>query len=503
MFFVEKGSQIKEFVDSVLDSIESIVGGGVGAVAKHIENTLARILPLLLGFLASLLGLGGISEKVKEILQKVQKPVEKAVDFVVNGALKLAAPIIAMFKRGAGWVKGKVKAGADWAKGKLAQGKAWVKSKARAVGEAFGIVKRPVNAPGESHTLSADTKTGEIRMASFEEPLSAKIRRWLAAARRHPNPQAAADLEGHLARLSSQAAGAAVAIKRAKAGRSETAGQVLDRLAEVIAAVIIKVGAVDGGPQQLPATENRRGIRPGLGSVTTYSRAIPADTPPPAGYQMHLGEADYRALEREHVIPVGFVSALFEALVAGLDANEVSDAVRQRIGRPSGEERQMHVVLIYKTAADLKTEGLTNTDNHVIGQIASLAAQGVPKDIRGDSAWARARREELAARHGGPRTRAYREALDQIADSNRAAAAGRRQGLWSKMAGVLNGRVNPVHGYVVKDHDDLKRGPRGHDGPLPDEGPIRQAADLDAHDIVAMVIARLDTVEDAPGAAAD
>ena len=95
MFFVEKGSQIKEFVDSVLDSIESIAGGGVGAVAGLIEKTLARTLPLVLGFLASLLGLGGISEKIKEILKTVQKPVMSVVDKVVGAAVKYGKKFLA------------------------------------------------------------------------------------------------------------------------------------------------------------------------------------------------------------------------------------------------------------------------------------------------------------------------------------------------------------------------------------------------------------------------
>ncbi len=145
MFFVEKGSQIKEFVDSVLDSIESIVGGGVGAVAKHIENTLAKILPLLIGFLASLLGLGGISEKIKEILKKVQEPVEKAVDFVINGALKLARPIINLVKRGAAWVKGKFEKGKAWVKGKVEAGKAWAKGKVDAAKGRLGLGPEPAS----------------------------------------------------------------------------------------------------------------------------------------------------------------------------------------------------------------------------------------------------------------------------------------------------------------------------------------------------------------------
>lgn len=150
MFFVQKGSQIKEFVDSVLDSIESIVGGGVGAVAKHIENTLAKILPLLIGFLASLLGLGGISGKIQEILKKVQKPVEKAVDFVINGALKLARPIINAAKRGAAWAKGKVEKGKAWAKGKVEKGKAWAKGKVESAKGKLGLGPKEVGRPDEA-----------------------------------------------------------------------------------------------------------------------------------------------------------------------------------------------------------------------------------------------------------------------------------------------------------------------------------------------------------------
>jgi hypothetical protein len=88
MFFVDKAAQIKEFVDSVLDSIESIARGGVGAVAGLIEKTLAKALPMVLGFLASLLGLGGISEKIKSILDKIQAPVGKVVDAVVGTVVK-------------------------------------------------------------------------------------------------------------------------------------------------------------------------------------------------------------------------------------------------------------------------------------------------------------------------------------------------------------------------------------------------------------------------------
>ena len=49
---------------------------------------------MLIGFLASLLGLGGIAEKIKEILETIQKPVMKVVDWVVGKAVDLGKKFI-------------------------------------------------------------------------------------------------------------------------------------------------------------------------------------------------------------------------------------------------------------------------------------------------------------------------------------------------------------------------------------------------------------------------
>ncbi|MEV7419217.1 hypothetical protein [Streptomyces sp. NPDC089919] len=114
MFFVNRAAQIKSFVDSVLDSIESIAGGGSGAVAGLIENSLAKAVPVVLDFLASLLGLGGISEKIKSILAKVQAPVMKAVDWVVGKIAGAGKKILSK-------LKSKVQGGDDSPEGKQAR----------------------------------------------------------------------------------------------------------------------------------------------------------------------------------------------------------------------------------------------------------------------------------------------------------------------------------------------------------------------------------------------
>jgi hypothetical protein len=448
MFFVEKGSQIKEFVDSVLDSIESIVGGGVGAVAKHIENTLAKILPLLLGFLASLLGLGGISEKVKEILEKVQKPVNKAIDFVINGALKLAAPIINLAKRGAAWVKGKYEKGKAWVKGKVEGAKAWAKGKARAVGEALGIVRRPVSIAGESHTLSVDTSTGSVRMASVDEPLTAKVARWVATAKSRGIP--AAEERGRQALAAAQAASAR--IRGAKEGKSEVAQQQLEMLAGAIADLVVKLGATE---------QQKASDRPdGLGNIAPHGSQVDSNR----------GDIPERELESEHVIPVAWISLLFERL---------GDVVKIRRG--SVEDNRLHTVMIYRTAAKSKTYGSEGADNLLVNQLKALARTGMPSDVRGGSRRARRLQEHMSPAE-----------LDAMRANQEANAVAIHQGLLQKLPGVLAARAQQTVRSVKGDHTEAKKPLRGHDEPLPSEDRVRAAAAAEVQDIAAIFTDRVE-----------
>lgn len=97
-FFIERGRQIWEFVQTILNSLGKIASGAVGAVAQAIEKTLGRILPLALSFLASLLGLGGVAGKVKDIIKKAQRPVNKALDSVIGKLTKTGRKIWNKFR---------------------------------------------------------------------------------------------------------------------------------------------------------------------------------------------------------------------------------------------------------------------------------------------------------------------------------------------------------------------------------------------------------------------
>lgn len=99
MWFVDNAERLGDFVNSVLDSVESIAAGGVGKVAGLIEKTLAKALPMVISGLASLLGLGGISDKIKKILQTIQKPVGKVVDGIIKGVVKYGKKLLGKLKR--------------------------------------------------------------------------------------------------------------------------------------------------------------------------------------------------------------------------------------------------------------------------------------------------------------------------------------------------------------------------------------------------------------------
>jgi len=84
MFFIERGKQIAALGEAVFSSIGSIAGGNIKAAANYVEQTMGRTLPVVISFLARLIGLGGISEHIKTVIKKIQAPIETAMTKVAN-----------------------------------------------------------------------------------------------------------------------------------------------------------------------------------------------------------------------------------------------------------------------------------------------------------------------------------------------------------------------------------------------------------------------------------
>ncbi|MBV8519256.1 MAG: hypothetical protein JO197_17815 [Acidobacteria bacterium] len=92
MFVVERAAQIMEFVESVINSIHAIATGAIGGAIKRVEQALGNAVPILIGFLARLIGLGGIAQKIRDFIAKVQAKVDAAID-------KAIAKIVAFVKK--------------------------------------------------------------------------------------------------------------------------------------------------------------------------------------------------------------------------------------------------------------------------------------------------------------------------------------------------------------------------------------------------------------------
>lgn len=84
MFFIERARQIATLVESIVDSIDNIARGNIGAAIAFVERTMARALTVIISFLARLIGLGGISDRIRAIIQRIQATVDRAIDRLIN-----------------------------------------------------------------------------------------------------------------------------------------------------------------------------------------------------------------------------------------------------------------------------------------------------------------------------------------------------------------------------------------------------------------------------------
>lgn len=377
MFFVNNASRIARFVNTILDSTADIVRGNIGGVAAKIEDALSQMVPIIIGFLASVIGLGGIGQKIREIVAKLQKPVTQALDFVIKTGLKLAGPVIRGIKGIAGkvkkkvaagkaWVKGKVEAGKEYVRGKVEAGKAWVTQKL------FGL-KAPFTAAGHSHTVSLRRKgDSDVEVVVSTTPMTpATVASTTAAAGRralvdvNEVSAATAGILDESERLRAMAREAMMRTGSVPPGLQRALG----RLAQVIAACWEKIG-FDG---EHVDRVKRRATEPGeVGEVGAHKgeqgkRSDSSQSP----LMRELTE-----LESEHVIPWSWISEIFDKLygVGELPAQSASRVYPK-----------MTTVMTYAKAASGKTsQALQNSDMSVLRWLRSIPPGEARKTLRDD-----------------------------------------------------------------------------------------------------------------------
>jgi hypothetical protein len=109
MFFIEKTKQIAALANAVFDSVAEIAAGNITQAANFVEKSMGRTIPLILGFLADQIGLGGIGKEIRKIIESIQATVDRAIakilDFIVGKAKELVGKGKEAVVQAVGWWK--------------------------------------------------------------------------------------------------------------------------------------------------------------------------------------------------------------------------------------------------------------------------------------------------------------------------------------------------------------------------------------------------------------
>lgn len=97
MFVVEQASRIMALVSAVVDSVMAIAQGAIGGAANKIEQAMGAAIPVVIGFLARLIGIGDLPKRATAVVKKVQAAVDRAID---KALAKIVGIVKKMFGKG-------------------------------------------------------------------------------------------------------------------------------------------------------------------------------------------------------------------------------------------------------------------------------------------------------------------------------------------------------------------------------------------------------------------
>ncbi|MDT5156609.1 MAG: hypothetical protein QOH51_966 [Acidobacteriota bacterium] len=93
-FLIDNIKRIEQVVDAFLSSLELAVAGKTDAITERIVTALRGFIVLGIDFLAKLLGLGDLADKVRKILKAIRRPVEYAIEAVLTGLKSLVQGVL-------------------------------------------------------------------------------------------------------------------------------------------------------------------------------------------------------------------------------------------------------------------------------------------------------------------------------------------------------------------------------------------------------------------------
>jgi hypothetical protein len=97
---MEYAQRILQILLTAFNTVAQIAQGVIGPAATMIENGLRMILPIVVGFLANYAGLGGISNRIRDIIGGIRERVDAAILWLIDRGMATLQGLLNMIRRG-------------------------------------------------------------------------------------------------------------------------------------------------------------------------------------------------------------------------------------------------------------------------------------------------------------------------------------------------------------------------------------------------------------------
>jgi Domain of unknown function (DUF4157) len=92
--FIKYLREMLEVINSFVNGVAEIAEGNITTAANYLERTMARAMPVVIGFLANQVGLSGNGRRVGEMIERAREMVDEALTWLVNRAVDTGMNLI-------------------------------------------------------------------------------------------------------------------------------------------------------------------------------------------------------------------------------------------------------------------------------------------------------------------------------------------------------------------------------------------------------------------------
>ncbi|HXS16125.1 MAG TPA: hypothetical protein VN764_02995, partial [Polyangiaceae bacterium] len=92
--FIRYLTEMLQVVNTFVEGILQLASGSIGPAADALEGALDQAMPIVIGFLANQVGLGGVGRRVGEMIERAREMVDQALTWLVNRAVDTGMNII-------------------------------------------------------------------------------------------------------------------------------------------------------------------------------------------------------------------------------------------------------------------------------------------------------------------------------------------------------------------------------------------------------------------------